>query len=666
MCGATLLSPLAIGITKVECAQNSNPTLSATYLSSAIPSPTEIITRARETSEAQLTALTPKNRDSLDWICGAMWAGIAEFATVSNRSLEAEALRQLGEKVNWKLGIHPKYPFHADDDVIGQAFLAHYARSRDISALGPIRADMDLLVERLKETEKEPRPMVWWWCDALFMAPPVMAHLSHLTGDRKYLDAMDKEWWKTAALLYDPAEHLFFRDRSFLKKVESNGQKMFWSRGNGWVLAGLARVLQWMPRDYPTRPKYVQMFRDMAARLVPLQGQDGMWRASLLDPSAFPAPESSGTAFYCYALAWGVNNGVLLGPTYQNAAEKAWRGLVAHRRPDHLPGWVQPVGASPKAAFAEGTQLYATGGFLLAATEMVKLKAVHSTVPTPQNNTVSSSSMALKRAFVRHVPERLDDIAWENNRIAFRIYGPELEKREKAGSGIDVWAKSTRRMILGAGDWYARNYHKDVGEGLDFYHVGQTRGCGGLGIWDGRKLHVSRTWATYKILESGPERAQFELTYAPWDADGRKVWERRVITLEADSNLNRIESTLYSDRPGEIMVGIGIAKTKNDVSTRDAPLGMLASWAAPTSDGSIGCGVLVNAKAMAGYTEDLLNRLILVRVTPEKPFVYYAGAGWDKSGDFAGESAWLEYLRAFAGRDLIQQSKPNSAQQNGT
>ncbi len=422
--GALLLVAALLAQTQSGCAQTLAVAPTAAPTTAGPLAAPQIIARARETSEAQLRALEGRDGRFTDWIGGVMWTGIAEFGEFSQRPLEAEAVRQMGEKVAWKPPVSAKFPFHADDDVIGQAFLAHYARRRDEAALAPIRADMDLLVERLNATELEPRPVVWWWCDALFMAPPVLARLSHLTGERKYLDAMDKEWWKTAALLYDPAEHLFFRDRGFLKKVERNGQKMFWSRGNGWVLAGLARVLHWMPRDYPTRPRYEQMFRDIAAKLVLLQGQDGMWRASLLDPQSFPAPESSGTAFYCYALAWGVNSGLLPRARYQNAAEIAWAGLVAHRRADHLPGWVQPVGASPKPVFAEGTQLYATGGFLLAATEMVKLKAAS----FPVSALVPATGTVSHRAFVRHVPERFDDIAWENNRIGFWIDGPELEK----------------------------------------------------------------------------------------------------------------------------------------------------------------------------------------------------------------------------------------------
>ncbi|MBW3635772.1 MAG: glycoside hydrolase family 88 protein [Armatimonadetes bacterium] len=381
LCGTVLLGVATFGLSKSGWAQVPAPSqvaprLPFTALSSTVLSPAQIIATAQETSKAQLQALTPQNRNALDWASGAMWAGIAEFATISNSPLEFDAVQQLGERVKWTPRTTKKDPFLADDDAMGQAFLADYARRRDLASLTPTRMDMDALVERLKAAEKEPRPVVLTWCDTLFMAPPVMAQLSSLTGDRKYLDAMDKEWWKTAALLYDPQEHLFFRDRGFLKRLEANGQKMFWSRGNGWVLAGLARVLTYMPRDYVTRPRYEQMFREMSAKLLTLQGRDGMWRASLLHPEAFPAPESSGTAFYCYAFAWGINNGLLPRETYASAAGKAWRGLVAHRRADKLPGFVQPVGNAPAPSKAEDTHLYATGGFLLAATEMAKLTSV--------------------------------------------------------------------------------------------------------------------------------------------------------------------------------------------------------------------------------------------------------------------------------------------------
>ena len=132
----------------------------------------------------------------------------------------------------------------------------------------------------------------WAWCDALFMSPPAMAAVSAATGDRKYLDSANRLWWKTTNYLYDRDEHLFYRDSRYFETREKNGKKVFWSRGNGWVLAGLARMLQEMPEDYPDRARYVTLYRDMADRVVALQGADGYWRSSLLDPDSRPNPET--------------------------------------------------------------------------------------------------------------------------------------------------------------------------------------------------------------------------------------------------------------------------------------------------------------------------------------------------------------------------------------
>jgi unsaturated rhamnogalacturonyl hydrolase len=331
-----------------------------------------ILAQTQAVSEAQLKSLTLQKRNPLDWVSGTLWAGLAEFSHFSNRSLETDAIRQMGDKAKWKPIFRAKAPFHADDDCIGQAFLDAYARQRDPQMLEAVRADADALVAHLDASQDQP-DLTWWWCDALFMAPPMLARLSDLTGDPKYLDAMDKEWWRVTAALYDPQEHLFFRDKRFLKSTTQNGHKVFWSRGNGWVLAGLVRVLTWMPRDYPNRPKYEEMFLDMSSKLLSVQGKDGAWRTSLLDAEQFPLPETSGTAFYCYGFAWGVNQGLLPREAYGPAAIRAWDSIMANRRADGLPGWVQKVGDAPGIAGAEDSQLYATGGVLLAGTELLKL-----------------------------------------------------------------------------------------------------------------------------------------------------------------------------------------------------------------------------------------------------------------------------------------------------
>ena len=252
-------------------------------------------------------------------------------------------------------------------------------------------------------------------------------------------------------------------------------------------------------------------------------------------------------------------------------------------------------------------------------------------------------------AYVRHVPEAFDDVAWENDRIAFRVYGPALEKEQRTGSGIDVWVKSTRALVLDR--WYKAD-HLDIdhGEGLDYYSVGELRGCGGLGIWNGTTLDVSRVWESYKIIERGPERASFELTYAPWASGTRRVRERRRITLETGSNLNRIESTLDSDSPEPLTVGIGLNKRPGDGGelTMIRKRGIVSYWQPPDpKNGSIACGLLLDPIPLIKTLETNDQYLALLKVMPGKPFVYYAGAGWSKSGDFPNPAAWEKYLREY-------------------
>jgi len=255
------------------------------------------------------------------------------------------------------------------------------------------------------------------------------------------------------------------------------------------------------------------------------------------------------------------------------------------------------------------------------------------------------STDANTQAQVKYVPQRADDIAWENNKIAFRIYGPKLAITEPTGSGIDVWVKSTQSMVIDK--WYkAGDYHEDHGEGLDFYGVGHSRGCGGLGIWDGKKLHVSGHWASYEIKQSGGKRAMFEVKYAPWDMqDGKKVSEIRTFELDANTNLNKLTSVLSAD-VSELTVGIGIDKGPGGQIYQDKEKGILAYWQKADKDhGVIGCGVVVDPKSVVGFAEDKLNYLILVKAKPGVSFTYYAGACWDRGINAIGSfDGWKSYL----------------------
>jgi unsaturated rhamnogalacturonyl hydrolase len=301
-----------------------------------------------------------------DWTYAALYAGFMAVPDAAGGKEYREAMLRMGKKFDWQPG--PRLA-HADDQAIGQTYLDLYQRFHDPTMLGPVRARMDAVMEIPDDKDKP----LWWWCDALFMAPPVLVKLARITGDRKYLDFMDREWWITSSLLYDPGTHLFYRDATFLGKHEANGGGLFWSRGNGWVMAGLVRVLSEMPADYPTRPKYITQFQQMAGEIASIQGSDGLWRPGLLNPSAYPLPENSGSAFYVYALAWGVNNGILDRAKYLPAIEKGWAGLVSHIYQDGRLGSIQPIGAAPGDYTATASYVFGTGAFLLAGSEVDKL-----------------------------------------------------------------------------------------------------------------------------------------------------------------------------------------------------------------------------------------------------------------------------------------------------
>jgi rhamnogalacturonyl hydrolase YesR len=298
-----------------------------------------------------------------DWTFAALYAGFMAASKSLPDSQYEKAMLAMGGKFQWKLG--PRL-VHADDQAIGQTYLELYGIHRDPRMIAPLRNQFD----QLMKTPDDPTKPVWWWCDALFMATPVWARLSQATGEKSYLDYMDHEWWITSNLLYDPQEHLYSRDTTFLDKHEANGKKIFWSRGNGWVMGGLARVLEAMPEDYPSRSKYLEQFREMAEKVTSLQGKDGLWRPGLLDADSYPLPEVSGSGFFVYALAWGIHHGVLDRATYLPVVQKGWAGLLTKIYKDGRLGCIQPIGAAPGDFKPTSSYVYGVGAFLLAGSEL--------------------------------------------------------------------------------------------------------------------------------------------------------------------------------------------------------------------------------------------------------------------------------------------------------
>jgi rhamnogalacturonyl hydrolase YesR len=337
--------------------------------------PDAVITTMKKVADWQLA--NPGKHATTDWTQGALYAGMMALGNLDAKYVDA--MVKVGEKNDWKLG--PRV-YHADDHAVGQMYCEVYQLRHDAKMIGPMKAVFDQILANpdtrplggaVHARKNKAEPMRYWWCDALFMGPPAWIRLFAVTGQKKYLDFMVQEWKAASDYLYDKEEHLYFRDNSYFTKREANGKKIFWSRGNGWVMGGLVRVLQLLPKDHPDRAFFETQFREMAEALLKCQQADGLWRASLLDPASYPLKETSGSGFYCYALTYGINTGLLDRAKFEPAARKAWAALVECVAADGKLTHVQPIGADPKKFDAEATEVYGVGSFLLAGSEIYKL-----------------------------------------------------------------------------------------------------------------------------------------------------------------------------------------------------------------------------------------------------------------------------------------------------
>jgi unsaturated rhamnogalacturonyl hydrolase len=304
------------------------------------------------------------------WTWSVLYAGFMAASDSLHDQKYLEAMDAMGRKFDWQL--RSRLP-NADDQSLGQTYLELYLLKKDPAMMRPTQEALDAVLAAPRDSSIPGKEIPWWWCDALFMAPPVWARMYAATGDRKYINYLDEEWARTSNLLYDTKEHLYARDVTYLNKTEPNGEKMFWSRGNGWVMGGIARTLEYVPKDDPARAKYIEQLREIAARAASIQSPDGLWRAGLLDPSAYDLPEISGSALMTFAMAWGVNNGILDAKVYRPVISKAWIGMLHHIYADGRLGCIQQTGADPEPFKASASYTYGVGAFLLAGSEIRKM-----------------------------------------------------------------------------------------------------------------------------------------------------------------------------------------------------------------------------------------------------------------------------------------------------
>lgn len=331
------------------------------------------------------------------WADGVFLSALADWAEYDNSGNFIQWYENIAEKQQWEVGHRSINP--ANDLAVSLMYAKIWQKTKNpkylisriekwdgktIKSLAggwcpliPTIERLDYQMKYYPETdnlnfEVAQNQERWCWCDALYTGAPTYALFANITGNNEYREFMNREFWITMETLYDKEEKLVYRDTRFKTMKEPNGKKVFWGRGNGWVVAAIARVLTYLPDDYPSRSRYETHFREIITRIVSLQDKNGYWHTSLLDTVSFKSPETSATGFYTFALWWGINKGLLNKEIYLQPAINGWQAMVKAVQPDGMLGFVQPIGDAPQNVSATKNEVYGTAALMLAGLEVAR------------------------------------------------------------------------------------------------------------------------------------------------------------------------------------------------------------------------------------------------------------------------------------------------------
>jgi rhamnogalacturonyl hydrolase YesR len=411
----------------------------------------------------------------LNWHLAAYYIGIMEMYKATNEKKYFQQMYELGKKYEWST---EEDIYDADRIAVGQMYLDVFKEKKEPEIIKRLKWVMDAHLKRKPQADvrfvDDNYRIEWWtWCDALFMAPPTFAKMYEATGEKKYLEYAIKHWVKTTDYLIDKEDKLIYRDNRYFDSRTPAGEKVYWSRGNGWVFAGLVSMLKIIPDDHPKRLVFETQFKEMAATLAKIQNEDGMWRPSLLDEKAFSIPETRGNAFFCDGMLWGIINGLLPKEEYETVAVKAWNGLESHINAEGRLGYVQPPGKDPKPFTEDSWHEYGTGAFLLAGSEMYR---VLNKVNLPENSKKGKLIYENKLSTEKDIKGwKLEGPAWtEFKENWMHMYSPE-----EKGHHV-LWCPEDFPANFIA-EWELQNQETDAGLCILFFCA---KGSNGKDIFD--------------------------------------------------------------------------------------------------------------------------------------------------------------------------------------
>jgi len=490
--------------------------------------------------------------------------------------------------------------------------------------------------------------------DIAFAVTPYLLYAGLAEKNEAYIDLAVFETLELFRILRDKRTGLLHQGRGFQSKdllSEDN-----WSRGNGWGAVGLAALVRDLPAAHPKRAEVEAVAREFFAAVLRHQNPPGLWHQEMTD--RFSYTETSGSGLLLYGLGVMLERGVV-DPKHQ---ADFVRGLAA------LPAYIAADGSVGHACIGclcpgQGTKAdyktrpwahndsHAFGPIVLAYAQAAKM-GIREITPTlkPGCFAAPEDSPAKPRTYVLYNPDGGQNVGWENDRIAFRVYGPSV--RNRVGSGIDVWAKSVEFPIIDK--WYRLNaagyeYHEDRGEGCDFYDVGKLRGCGGSAVWRDGRPFPSQTYATQSITKNTPDEIEFLLTFDAWDAGGITVSEKKTVRMVPGTNFFQVTSTLLTDGTADLTLAVGLTTFGQPSLREDKDRGVLTSWEKINpAHGSLGTVVVADPARVQGFGQAGKDRFVLITVKPNEPFIYYVGAGWDGNRRFPTQADWDDFIRAEA------------------
>lgn len=490
--------------------------------------------------------------------------------------------------------------------------------------------------------------------DIAFAVTPYLLYAGLAEKNATYIDLAIFETLELFRILRDSKTGLLRQGRGF--QVKGGISEDNWSRGNGWGAVGLAALVRDLPAAHPKRAEVEALARDFYAAVLRHQNPVGLWHQEMSDP--FSYTETSGSGLLLYGLGVMLERGVV----DQKHRADLVRGLAA------LPAYIaadgsvghacigclcpgQGIKADYKTRPWAQNDAHAFGPIVLAYAQAVKL-GIREITPTLKPGCLADpeDSPEPPRVTAFYNPEGGQNVGWENDRIAFRVYGPSV--RDRVGSGIDIWAKSVEFPIIKK--WYRLNaagheYHIDRGEGCDFYEVGKLRGCGGSALWRHGRPFPSQTYATHRIITNNPDEVEFVLTFDAWDADGIKVWETKTVRMVAGTNFFQVTSTLHTANPAELTLAVGLTTFGQPSLTTDKNRGVITSWEKINpAHGTLGTVVVGDPARVTGFGQSGSDRFVLLSVKSNEPVTYYVGAGWDGNRRFQTSTDWADFIRTEA------------------